>query len=320
MPERTANPEELPLGFLLPGGGSGEKAEAMRRRASAAAPRLRAALPRAIGAAATLLGWVLPQKAEKGIPLIADSAEDFAVVRSLLTMHYAGFDRDERDDEYDDSDPTQKDFLFGALLREVGAALRGDGLLETLRLAVAIQWERLTPPTRAALALLRGVHRRVAAADGARIADTWTALNHGRDPLIQYLFLELDPQAGEQGLTIRGDAPALFRRSRALADAAFARQLTGEPAALRQRILDLAEMMRAAVADPAESRRATIRRAAVVACVAIVALGFAVRSAVVYDPVYQARMHEAEAKLAAEKETPTPPPQPQQPTSPQGAH
>src|SRR5439155_1634845 len=82
------------------------------------------------------------------------------------------------------TNPTQKDFLFGALLREVGRSLRGESLFETLRLSVSLQWDRMSAPTRAVLAPGVEIYQRFLSRGPAMIADAWTALNQGRDHLL----------------------------------------------------------------------------------------------------------------------------------------
>ncbi|HEX9102685.1 MAG TPA: hypothetical protein VF997_10800, partial [Polyangia bacterium] len=95
FPDRTVNPEELPWGLILPGGGADEggqrsaRAEATRKQLTGAPARRRGAVPRLLGESATLLGWVLPQPGDSGIPLIANSVDDYDVVKRLLTEHYA---------------------------------------------------------------------------------------------------------------------------------------------------------------------------------------------------------------------------------------
>ena len=65
---------------------------------------------------------LVPLAPNETVPLIANDQEDFSVVRQLLTEHYAAFEKGWIDDEYDDTDPTHKDFLFGAILAELGRA------------------------------------------------------------------------------------------------------------------------------------------------------------------------------------------------------
>ena len=53
----------------------------------------------------------------KTVPLISNTSEDYEVVKSLLTAHYSAFEKNFDEDDHDDTDPTQKDYLFGAILR-----------------------------------------------------------------------------------------------------------------------------------------------------------------------------------------------------------
>ncbi|MGQ0506092.1 MAG: hypothetical protein ACT4TC_12330, partial [Myxococcaceae bacterium] len=129
--EGGVNLEHLPLGLIFPDSsdeGARRRAERAQRLRSAKAelPLPRGFAPRLIGENATLLGWVLPSPIDETVPLISNTKEDYEVVHSLLTEHYAAFESEGAEGEHDDTDPTQKDFLFGALLRELGAIRRGE--------------------------------------------------------------------------------------------------------------------------------------------------------------------------------------------------
>lgn len=123
---------------------------------------------RALGQAATLLGYVMPAPGEL-VPLISDNPQDLAVVRSLLSEHYA-WDAPDPDEEFDATDPTDKDLLFGALVRELGVVEREDCQLETIKLAFGQR--------------LAGIMARPA----SRIADAYAALNFARHHVVQYLY------------------------------------------------------------------------------------------------------------------------------------
>ena len=98
-------------------------AEAAAPRAARWHRRARArGAPKLIGESATLLGWVMPQAGRRRRAAHRQHRRRLRRGQALLTEHYAAFERNLDDDEIDDTDPTQKDFLFGALLREMGAA------------------------------------------------------------------------------------------------------------------------------------------------------------------------------------------------------
>jgi len=313
MPERSSNPEELPLGLLLPDLATGRKAgpgwrrdlsERMRKRAALAPARAKAILPRSIGENATLLGWILPTTTEEGLPLISDSSEDFQVVRELLTEHYSGFEKDHRDEEYDDTDPTQKDFLFGPLLREVGRVLRGESLFETVLLAVDVEWKRISIVTRAALAPFVELYQRLLSGGPAMIADAWAGLNGGRDHLLQHLFRE---RSGNEGyLTTRADTPRLYQRSKEMVLAVAGETPKGpdtQPlrATLRNRILSLGELLYTSLPEREGARRRMVVRSSLAAGALLLLLALGVQQAVTYHPVWVARMNQAEARAAEQK-------------------
>src|SRR5678809_704480 len=99
------------------------------------------------------------------VPLISDSPQDLAIVRELLSEHYPWFAPDP-DEEYDATDPTDKDLLFGAPVHELGAVRRDETQLTTLRLAFGRR--------------IAGITSRVR----ARLADSYAALNFARHHLI----------------------------------------------------------------------------------------------------------------------------------------
>lgn len=290
MPERTVNGEELPLGLLVPGpapAADGEATHLRRQRGAAARPRGPA--PRLVGQNATLLGWLVPTAADASVPLISNNPEDFDVVRSLLTEHYAAFEKNLDEDEHDDTDPSQKDFLFGPLLREVGAVLRGDGQLSTVRLALALATARASWLSRRLLKWGFAFSARFLAAPAATLADASVALNRGLDHLIQYLWVA-DGGAAEP-LTARANAPQLLRTSRELLQA-----LGGRPsrqllrATPRTRLERLAACFYSPIAPPPRRRVARVLLALAVALAAFAGVGSAVAEALDYHPVYQERM------------------------------
>jgi hypothetical protein len=296
LPDRTVNPDELPLGLLVPASGSGDHDDAraaaverLRRRLGAAPPRPRGSTPRVLGQGATLLGWVLPQPSEEGIPLIANTREDYEVVRRLLTQHYAAFERNSDDDEVDDTDPTQKDFLFGALLREAGTLLRRDSLFATIWYGLALAWPRSSFVYRLFIRPPIALYDRLLSGPAARVADGYVALNHGLHHLIQYLCF-LRGEAAEE-LTARASPPRLSQRSHQLLQRLKEPARGDERGALRatprNRLRWLAQLF-----YPLGAPRRAARWAgglALAVTLLLVAL-HAVRSAIAYHPSYLERL------------------------------
>jgi hypothetical protein len=219
FPDRTVNPEEMPFGLMFPSDEPDSEqlqtrqatAELVRRRASVARARARATSARSVGEGATLLGWVLPQPSEDGIPLIANDSEDYEVVKRLLTAHYAAFERNSDDDEVDDTDPSQKDFLFGALLREMGLLARRDTFFATLWYSLALAWPRTSWRYKLLIRPPLALYERLFSGPASRVADAYSALNQALHPLIQYLaFLR---GVDEKQLTARASLPALIHTS-----------------------------------------------------------------------------------------------------------
>jgi hypothetical protein len=309
FPERTVNPEELPLGLIAPASAAPADIEArllrgeQRRRELTQAPARRRALqPRLVGESATLLGWVLPQPTAEGIPLISNSSEDFDVVKRLLTEHYAAFERNLDDDEVDDTDPTQKDFLYGALIRELGVLARGDALLSTLRYSLVLFTSKtwiyrllIRPPIK--------LHERFLSGPAARVADGYAALHAGLHHLIQYLcFLR---GADETLLTARANMPRLMQTSRDLLERVDRDRLSAEERDLlratpRDRVVWLSHFFHETLA-PRSSRALRLAVALLVTFTVGGVITVAVRQAIDYHPVYVERMRSTQGAAADER-------------------
>jgi hypothetical protein len=226
-----------------------------------------------LGQPATLLGYVTPAPGQL-VPLISDNPQDLAIVRQLLSEHYPWFAPDP-DEEFDATDPTDKDLLFGALVYALGMARRNDAQLATLKLALGKHAARIASPIR------------------ARVADAYATLNFARHHLIQFLHYSW-----------RHDTAALTARARPTRLAAVSRQLLRDvvdakqppPAALRGRLVWLSQFF----ADPIVDGRAMIIRritAGVAAAAVVVLLGIAVQQSIAYHPIYVERMHVQERDL-----------------------
>jgi hypothetical protein len=306
FPDRSANPEELPFGLLVPSAtpaGDPARAEPWRHRLTLEPPRPRAPMPRLLGENATLLGWVLPQPSERGIPLISDTEEDFGVVKRLLSEHYGAFEA-LHGDEVDDTDPTQKDFLFGALLREMGIVARHDVLFATIGLFVEVLsagrgWA--SPIVRLPVA----IYENLLAGPAAKVADAYAALNGALHPLIQYLGFERG--VDERMLTARADVPRLMHTSR-LMSAQLDRK---PPTAAERSILRTTPRDRAAwlarffyePLGPPGFRWARALGGAVFAAALASLVVRQVSEAIAYHPTYVTRMKSMTTPAAPEGET-----------------
>jgi hypothetical protein len=303
FPDRTVNPEEMPCGFLVPSSAAEQdgqrlaRAEMRRRELTLAPLKPRGAAPRLMGENATLLGWVLPQPVDGGIPLISNTSEDYDVVKRLLTEHYAAFERGLDEDEVDDTDPTQKDFLFGALIREFGVLTRRDSFLSTIRYSLVLGSQRLAWLYRFVVRPPIKFYERFLAGPGAKVADAYAALNHGLHHLIQYLFFL---RVGEEApLTARANVPRLMQTSREMVERISRDRLSAEERHLlratpRERALWLSQSFFA----PVTARRSQSLR--VLAGIALaVTVGILIVTAVVdavdYHPTYVERMQQERA-------------------------
>jgi hypothetical protein len=306
FPDRTANPDELPFGLLVPSptpSGDPAGAEPWRHELTLAPPRPRAPMPRLLGENATLLGWVLPQPSEKGIPLISDTEEDFGVVKRLLSEHYGAFEA-LHGDEVDDTDPTQKDFLFGAVLREMGIVARHDVLFATVGLyfqvaSAGLGW--FSPLVRLPVT----IYENLLAGPAAKVADAYAALNGALHPLIQYLCFVRG--VDERLLTARADVPRLMQTS-----VVMSAQLDRKPPTAAERsILRTTPRDRSAwlarffyePLGPPGFRWARALGGVVFAAALASLVVRQVSEAVAYHPTYVARMKSLTTPAATEGET-----------------
>lgn len=308
LPERTVNAEELPCGLIAPSPRVREdaaelaRAEQHRRAATAAPARPRAPMPRLLGAHATLLGAIAPNPEDAGLPLIANTEDDFGVVKRLLTEHYAAFEGNVDGDEVDDTDPSQKDFLFGALLREVGVVARRDVLFATIALAVDTVLAKTPRLHRVVVGGPRALYARLFAAPAAKVGDAYAALNTGFHHLIQYLCFVRGTD--ETLLTARANEPQMVRTSHAM----LARIESEEPqasdrhatldATTRARIAWLARFFHAPLA-PRRVAWVRVLSTVLLLVVAGLVVGRWVRDAIAYHPTYVARI-KAQAARATE--------------------
>jgi hypothetical protein len=142
---------------------------------------------RALGFAPTLLGQITPAREGDLLPLVSDNPEDLLVVRELLAEHHP-FPYPDPDEEPDDTDPTDRDFLFGVLCRELGAVVRGDDQLWTLGAPFAY-----IPRIQRVHGLIGRLYERWLSRYVAILGDAYAALNFARHHLVQYLeFLRTD--------------------------------------------------------------------------------------------------------------------------------
>ena len=284
---------------VLPAPAAGAAPRKARRRPSGATRKLLGRAPaissaghhrKQLGRAATLLGYVTPEPGER-IPLIADTVEDLEVVRELLSEHYQWFAPDP-DEDHDDTDPTDKDFLFGPLTYAVGKVIRRDAQLGTFSLASA-QWmaNRAAP--------LRWLHRSAVwlvamflGRSSAVVADSYAALHYARHHHLQYLAYRWSEDTAR--LTVRAGVGELEQTSKAILRQVRSRLADTTPstdrrAAFRRRMVWLSSFLSEPLFDRAERRVGRITTALFLLIVSA-GIGAAVYDAVLYHPIYVDRM------------------------------
>lgn len=214
-------------------------------------------------------------------------------------------------EEHDGTDPNDRDFLFGALMRELGLVERRDDHMLTLALAFSA-WLRARSDR------VRRVWQRwavrpytlVVARYPALLADAYAALNHGRNHLVQYLAWRV--WRNDDQLTARAYPPVLERQTEEIFG-----HLRNES---KRRESQPAIHARAAGADLDRrrlvwmtwfthdrllTRRAVIARRlsyAVVGVALLIGVALGIKRAIDYHPTYVDRM---EARQKANKATTT---------------
>lgn len=200
-------------------------------------------------------------------------------------------------EEHDGTDASDKDLLFGALVRALGAHQRGDDGLATIGLALRSGPAPVARVAARAGAVLAGGFGR----HPAMLADAYPALNHARHHLVQYLGWQTFRR--DDLLTARAPAPALEHQTSTILGALEAAgDRPGRGVTPRARLGWLAALSRTRV----RSRRAVRARRLIWAALAAAgtgALAVGVWRAVDYHPVYLDRLQQQPDVAPA----PTPP-------------
>jgi hypothetical protein len=224
----------------------------------------------------------------------------------LLTEHYGIFAGGLDDDEVDDTDPTQKDFLFGALLREMGTIARHDTLLNTLRLGAEVAASRVKWFYRLAVRPPIALYERFLSGPAAKVGDAYVALNGGFHHLVQYLcFLR---NSDETLLTARANVPRLVEtshemRARLERDEETALERHTFRATPRYRVVWLTRLFHAPLAPRSFRLMRALATVGLTAVVAVVLVRF-VSSAIAYHPAYVARMKSQAARSTSGEHAP----------------
>lgn len=254
---------------------------------------------RNLGRAATNLGYVMPSPPGELVPLISDDTEDFKVVRELLAEHYAWFEGDP-DSEPDDTDPTDKDFLFGVLVREIGLIHRQESQWLTLLEGISCRLRQRRPGLIPLLNRMTELYRRFFARPHVLLADGFAALNLAGHHLIQYLF-HVGWWDQKEGMTARADGPQLHQTSTSIfrtlseirpldQDRQYRRPTT------RNRLVWLSQFFHTSLAEM-KSRRLRIGTVVAVSIGLLLGAAMLVYQALVYHPVYLQQIAEQTTRL-----------------------
>jgi len=236
-------------------------------------------------ATAGVWGYVRPQRGDDdSVPLISDSLQDLKTVEALLTKHHVNFARIQFDEEYDDTDPTDLDFLFGPLLREIGRIHRREHFF--------LSWWHLVH-------WIFDFHENHFSKHPAFVADAYVVLNHGRHHLAQHIYYSLN---GETDLlTQRGNPQRLLRISKEIFSK-FQRISPSKEDLHRNRATPLNRMIWlsrffSVGAPDYPYRKGKPIVSALMGLLALLVLGFELTKAYEYRPVYKQRMVDVKVQI-----------------------
>jgi hypothetical protein len=248
---------------------------------------------------ATILGYVIPSPPDQTVPLIANNREDFDVVASLLTEHYAQFEGGGDEQELDDTDPSDKDFLFGAMLREHGVLENRDQLVSTLYWGLALGQKALPKFLVRGVELCRRVYEERFSRYPNLLPDSYAALNHGRGHLVQGLFYLMTDR--KKPLTSRADSSALYAAAKGIFESLAtielkAADMKSQQATLRNRLEWIGSMFFGIAERPVGRMRGVLRALAI--CVVLAVAGFSIQHSVKYHDVFLERMVQEKLQIA----------------------
>ncbi len=199
-------------------------------------------------------------------------------------------------DEYDGTDPSDKDFLFGIIVRELGAMERFENQRRTVSVTIGRLTRRRVPRLQHVTRMITRPLRALRARYPAIVGDAFAALNFSRHHLVQYLAWR--EWRDESLLTARAYAPELERVSHEILrtleqtpagrtpDGAAQRRITDdEDVSPRQRLVWLSKFFHEPVRSRLARRSKQLLAAAVCALV-LLALGLGVKQARDYHQTY----------------------------------
>lgn len=245
----------------------------------------------------------MPAPAGEVPPLISDDSSDLQVVRELLAEHYPWTAQDP-DEEDDDTDPTHRDLLFGVLVHELGALVRGDLAWHTLSLALRHRLRDAAPRIRTAFKHAQRVCGLVFLHHTRRVADAYTALHFGHHHFIQYLYFRLTED--RQILTARASEEGLRRTSARMLASLQAQEPADEDA--ERQLQDKAAWLALFFTKPTPSaREKRIRKIIMLTACAflLAAFGVSAKQSADYHVLYERRIAESRKPSGTDRASPT---------------
>lgn len=242
-------------------------------------------------------GYVLPNRHDKSVPLIADNSQDLEVVESLVNEHHLQYAKPQIEEVFDDSEPQHKDFLFGVLVREIGVFQRGETIFSTTALFVSRIIRRLPEIVQRWLDFIKIIFDKNFMRHPVFMADAFAELHNCGHHLVQYLYYltnrrkhVLTSRSGNIKLSTRSHD--IFARLKTEVEA-LNQPLTSQPTLLN-RLIWLSRFYPGMISGVQRRRRRWF--GATVLILLLLAVSMKLVIAVRYHPIYQehiAKMNQA---------------------------
>lgn len=246
-------------------------------------------------------GSILPTPKGESIPLISNHQEDLDVVEELVLEHHIHFAKGQLEEEYDDTNPRHKDFLFGLMLRAVGHAQRRETLLTGFGYAAHGLIQGLPRFLAFFPDLLIVLYERNFSRFPAVLADAYVALHQAGHHLVQAIYFQA--MRRESILTSRTSRKTMAMRTHEVY-ADIERQISATPvqfryqADYRNRLMWLANHFEFGQARRTDSQALGWPwKRALIGIAVLVVVGLESYAAWTYHPEYLARIEQTKKKI-----------------------
>ena len=250
-------------------------------------------------ASAGVWGHIRPNP-DKSVGLISDNLQDLQVVKELLQEHHVMFAKLQFEEEYDDTDPSDYDFLFGLMLREIGKVHRREPLFLTLWNGFQFFVKTWPHKLKVIYQKLYDAYFDHLSKHLAIIDDGYVVLHHGRHHLAQFMFFQLkydhsilSTRASHQNLFLMSSQ--IFSKFKGIKPEPS--DLKRNKATLKNRLLWLSRYFSFALPDY-DYKKSRPVLSILLSLMVLTTLTIEVVSSVAYAPVYEKRKQDVQQQIA----------------------